>query len=89
MERMFQTPIQSNPSNFFAGVMILNESSHASKDFGSLVLNMLCVDWTLSTYTTESVNNACSYLYSFSFDPAAAVNIGARYGNHTSKATSN
>ncbi len=33
MEGMFQTPIQSNPSNFFVGVTILKESDDASKDF--------------------------------------------------------
>jgi hypothetical protein len=48
----------------------------------SLVLNMLCGDWTLSSYVTESGNNAYAYLYSFSSDPVATANTGARYGNH-------
>jgi hypothetical protein len=37
MEGMFRTPIQSNPSNFFAGATNLKQSDHASEDFAGAI----------------------------------------------------
>jgi hypothetical protein len=53
------------------------------QDLGNnLCLYILNKDWTVSTYSTESANNAYAYLYSFSSDPITSATTGAHYGSH-------
>jgi hypothetical protein len=47
----------------------------------TLSLYILNTDWTVSSYSTETANNAYAYIYSFSSDPIASATTGARYGN--------
>ncbi len=48
----------------------------------NLCMYILNKDWTISSYSTEAVNNAFAYMYSFSSDPITNATTGAHYGNH-------